>query len=135
MKLCCAYRRQRESRTHGPRLLGLADPLKGSTFPLLQARFSIGRESSNQLSIDDNTVSRRHCVLEKTTDGFMVRDLGSRAGTLVNGTVTAQALLQHGDRIGVGESAFLYMAGTDEPVLPTVALLGLRDQVLGGNST
>lgn len=62
--------------------------MKNSTFPLEQERLSIGRDPSNQLAIADNRISRRHCMLERTADGFVVRDLGSRTGTLVNGTVT-----------------------------------------------
>src|SRR5271169_3859678 len=100
-----------------PRLVGIAGPLKDSTFPLEQQRFSIGRDPSNQISVADNTISRRHCVLEKTAGGFVVRDLGSRAGTVVNGAATANVLLQHGDRIAVGDSTFLYLAEAGEPRL------------------
>ena len=115
-----------------PRLVGIAGPLKDSTFPLDQQQFSIGRDPSNQLSIADSTLSRRHCVLEKTADGFVVRDLGSRAGTVVNGAATTNVLLQHGDRIAVGDSTFLYLAETGESPPPTVELY---DQSLGDEST
>ena len=89
-----------------PKLVGIAGPLKDSIFSLEQQQFSICRDPSNELSLTDRSVSRRHCVLEKTANGFLMRDLGSLGGTLVNGAVTAQALLQHGDRIAVGSSAF-----------------------------
>ncbi len=115
-----------------PRLVGIAGPLKDSTFPLDQQRFSIGRDPSNQLSIADNTISRRHCVLEKTADGFVMRDLGSRAGTVVNGAVTTNVLLQHGDQIAVGDSTFLYLAEAGE--LPP-SRVELYDQALADEST
>jgi len=49
--------------------VGIAGPFKDSSFPLEQQQFSIGRDPSNELSLSDRSVSRRHCVLEKTPDG------------------------------------------------------------------
>jgi transcriptional regulator with GAF, ATPase, and Fis domain len=115
-----------------PRLVGLAGPFKDSSFPLEQQEFSIGRDPTNELSLADRSVSRRHCVLEKTDNGFLVRDLGSLGGTLVNGTVTSAALLQHGDRIGIGSSAFMYLAKAGESPVPSVELY---DQAITDGST
>jgi hypothetical protein len=45
--------------------------------------------SPNDLSIPDEKphhVSRNHCVIERSGSNFVVRDLGSRIGTIVNGT-------------------------------------------------
>ena len=115
-----------------PRLLAIAGPFKDASFPLIRREFSIGRDASNQLSIADSTLSRRHCVLEQTADGFLVRDLGSRAGTQVNGSVTSEVLLQHGDHITVGGSAFIYLADGGEPAL---AAIKLYDQEIAEAST
>ena len=115
-----------------PRLLAIAGPFKDASFPLVRREFSIGRDASNQLSIADSTLSRRHCVLEQTADGFLVRDLGSRAGTQVNGSVTSEVLLQHGDHITVGGSAFMYLADGGEPAL---AAIKLYDQEIAEAST
>ena len=115
-----------------PRLLAIDGPLKDASFPLAHPEFFIGRDPSNQLSIGDNTVSRRHCVLQKTGEGFLMRDLGSRAGTLVNGSPTNQVLLQHGDQITVGGSAFMYLEENAESSSTGVELY---DQEIPGNST
>jgi pSer/pThr/pTyr-binding forkhead associated (FHA) protein len=43
----------------------------------------------NDLSVPDvkpYRVSRNHCVIERSGDNFLVRDLGSRMGTIVNGS-------------------------------------------------
>ena len=114
-----------------PRLVGITGPLKDSVFPLEQQQFSIGRDPSNELSLTDRRVSRRHCVLEKTADGFLIRDLGSLGGTQVNGAVTSQVLLQHGDRIAVGSSAFMYLAQADDSPVPSVELY---DQAIADGS-
>jgi serine phosphatase RsbU (regulator of sigma subunit) len=45
----------------------------------------IGRGPENEISIADPSVSRHHAILEATTDGYTIRDLGSRNGVLING--------------------------------------------------
>jgi len=59
--------------------------------------FRIGREMDHEglsgfgrvdLALPDHrpySVSRGHCLIERNGDGFMVRDCGSRLGTIVNG--------------------------------------------------
>src|SRR3954453_8132334 len=97
-----------------PRLVGLAGPLQGNVYPLPQNEVSVGRESSNQLSISDATLSRRHCVFVPSQGGFQVRDLKSRNGTMVNGVPVDERQLEHGDQIWVGESAFVFLLDESE---------------------
>src|SRR5690349_2343104 len=92
-----------------PRLVSLAGPLQGNVFPLAETEMSVGRESSNQLSIADGTLSRRHCLLVPNDGGFIIRDLKSRNGTLVNGVPVDEKFLEHGDQIWLGDSAFVYL--------------------------
>jgi transcriptional regulator with GAF, ATPase, and Fis domain len=96
-----------------PRLLAVAGPLKDSTFALLASEVSIGRDSSNLLSISDLSLSRRHCVLVRGDNGYSIRDLDSRNGTLVNGVVIKEAHLNHGDQISVGDSMFVLLLHED----------------------
>ena len=90
-----------------PRLLAVAGPLKDSSFVLTKGEVSVGRDSSNLLSIADPSLSRRHCVLIQEEEGYRIRDLDSRNGTLVNGVAVKEALLCHGDQISVGDSTFV----------------------------
>jgi pSer/pThr/pTyr-binding forkhead associated (FHA) protein len=60
--------------------------------------FRIGRHEDHEglsgfgrvdLALDDHrpySISRGHCLIERTSDGFVVRDCGSRLGTILNGT-------------------------------------------------
>ena len=48
---------------------------------------TIGAAPKNHLVLHDSTVSRHHCVITVTGRGFLLRDLGSRNGTLVNGVL------------------------------------------------
>ena len=68
-----------------PRLLGVAGPFQGTTFLLPVGEASVGRDSSNHLWVSDPALSRRHCLLVGNGDQFIIRDLGSRNGTQVNG--------------------------------------------------
>ncbi|MFZ4722436.1 MAG: ATPase, T2SS/T4P/T4SS family [Phycisphaerales bacterium] len=63
----------------------------------------IGRLPESALFIDEDGVSRRHCVVEPSANGgWKVRDLGSRNGTRVNGTKITEHALQNGDSVRVG---------------------------------
>jgi len=92
-----------------PRLLAIAGPLKDSTFALPSGEIHIGRDPSNLLSINDLSLSRRHCALSRDDDGYKIRDLDSRNGTSVNGVSVKETRLRHGDQISVGDSIFLLL--------------------------
>jgi len=66
-----------------PKLVGIAGPFKGTTFPVPEGKVSIGRESANQLWITDPALSRKHCELFRDGETFTIRDLQSHNGTLV----------------------------------------------------
>jgi general secretion pathway protein E len=77
----------------GPRKLSLGiDPL------------TIGRQIANSLVIEDTEASRFHCVIERSSGGYRVRDLGSRNGTKVNGKLIKTAPLEHGDVVTIGKT-------------------------------
>ena len=99
-----------------PRLVAIAGPLKDSTFPLPGGEVQVGRDPGNLLSISDPSLSRRHCLLSQDGEGYKIRDLDSRNGTLVNGVAVKEARLNHGDQVSVGDSVFvlLLMAEAEE---------------------
>lgn len=66
-------------------LLALSGPLAGNELPLFEQEFTLGRDESNSLCLEEPTVSRRHCVIRKEGNGFRLRDLGSANRTKVNG--------------------------------------------------
>ncbi|HEV3305378.1 MAG TPA: sigma 54-interacting transcriptional regulator [Candidatus Sulfotelmatobacter sp.] len=101
-----------------PRLLVLSGPLKDSTIPLAEGEITIGREASNGIAVVDPSVSRKHCAILGREGRFQVRDLESRNGTMVNGTVVEEQWLQHGDEIGAGDSCFLFLLEEGEVTAP-----------------
>lgn len=73
-------------------------------------RVSIGRSSANELcDTDDAGLSRQHLALEHEGDEWIVRDLGSKNGTMVNGNrLTQPHRLKPGDRIAAGHLTIDY---------------------------
>jgi pSer/pThr/pTyr-binding forkhead associated (FHA) protein len=55
-----------------------------TSYVIQGGRHSVGRLRDCDLSIDDESVSRRHAILEVTPDGLCVEDLGSANGTFVD---------------------------------------------------
>jgi two-component system, cell cycle response regulator len=82
----------------------------------------IGRSHVADVRFDDASVSRVQCRIARCEDGYVIEDLGSRNGTIVNGirlkSETRQ--LQAGDRIQVGENVVLQFTLLD-PVEDTLA--------------
>jgi pSer/pThr/pTyr-binding forkhead associated (FHA) protein len=75
----------------------------------LQKRDSvvIGRGVECDVVIKDLKASRRHCQLTRQPEGFLLEDLGSRNGTLVNGVkITAPLLLKTNQTFQVGDTIF-----------------------------
>ena len=96
------------------RLEALAGPVEGKTFPLTEDELSLGREPSNQISLLDSLVSRRHCLIRKDGDGFLLKDLDSRNSTFVNNLPVKERLLADGDQIRVGKSIFVFRGPAQE---------------------
>ena len=87
-------------------------PLK--TYPFAGAEMCIGRLPENDIVIDNLSVSRRHAAISSTNEGFTLRDLGSKNGTLLNGKPMSDAKLSNGDIIMIGKYEILFQIPTFE---------------------
>ena len=72
------------------------------THELIGALITIGRAPSNDVVIDDPTVSAQHASLTKLPSGYRLKDLGSSNGTQINGLSITQAGLKDGAEIRFG---------------------------------
>lgn len=104
------------------RLEALSGPLKGKVFPLGEGEVSIGRDPSNQVSLLDSLVSRRHCVIRKEADGFRLVDLESRNNTFVSGVPVRERVLAPGDQIRVGNSILMFQRSVGDSTAANAAL-------------
>jgi Nif-specific regulatory protein len=92
-----------------PRLAAISGKLKGTIFSIDVDTFVIGRETAANVCIADASVSRRHSKIQKQDNGFVVTDLESLNGTFVNDLPVKSRILQHGDRIRIGDSQFIFL--------------------------
>jgi len=65
-------------------------------------RLRIGKAPENDLVLNDDTVSRQHCELERRAQGVLVRDLGSTNHTRVGRMAVHEAVVESGATISVG---------------------------------
>jgi pSer/pThr/pTyr-binding forkhead associated (FHA) protein len=78
---------------------------KSMLFP--RGEYVFGRGNECHVRPNSDWVSRQHCLLRVTAEGAFLRDLGSRNGTLVNGTrLLDERPLEHGDQVQVGPLVF-----------------------------
>jgi len=87
------------------------------TFPL-RSEINLGREKGNAVVVADQKVSRHHANLTPIDETFIITDLGSANGTYVNGVLIAQPTrLKNNDRIGIGDTTFLFTVDEPDPNL------------------
>jgi DNA-binding NtrC family response regulator len=71
-------------------------------------RIRCGSHISNDLVIDDRTVSRHHCEIQYTDKGYLLVDLDSTNGTWLDGKRVERAYLTVGASVKVGSSTFSF---------------------------
>jgi transcriptional regulator with GAF, ATPase, and Fis domain len=116
------------------RLESVSGPLEGKTFPLAEDEVSIGREPCNQISLLDSLVSRRHCVIRRNGQGFLIHDLDSRNSTFVNHVPVKERLLVEGDQIRIGKSILVFR-GVPKELADDNALLQIDSAPTPGGPT
>lgn len=81
----------------------LLDKSTGEVYELSDRSCLIGRSPEADVMLPVQTVSARHARLSQYEDGWVIEDLGSKAGTVVNGKMMdGPQTLFDGDRINLG---------------------------------
>ena len=80
------------------------------TYDLAGTHITMGRETGNDIVVQDINASRKHAELRYEDDGsWSIIDLNSMNGTQVNGRRIGSARLNGGDRITIGITDFVFM--------------------------
>jgi pSer/pThr/pTyr-binding forkhead associated (FHA) protein len=79
-----------------------AGPNRGKEVLVTGERFRVGKSLDNDLVLADETVSRHHVDIVQEGGGFVVRDMGSTNGTIVDGARIREAFLRSGATITIG---------------------------------
>jgi pSer/pThr/pTyr-binding forkhead associated (FHA) protein len=83
-------------------LLVASGPDRGKEILVTGNRFRVGKNPDNDLVIADETVSRNHFEVVEEEGGYLVRDVGSTNGTIVDGARIREAYLRSGATITAG---------------------------------
>lgn len=95
----------------------LAD-LLGQRFPVSALPLTLGRTEAADVILPEDSISRLHARLERVDAGFVVEDLGSTNGTLVNREAVQKPTPVHpGDKITVGRTVLKLIDCRDEEAL------------------
>ena len=101
----------------------------GIRLPIDKQQMRIGRDTSNDISIDDDLVSKEHAILEvvmsTTEEGkieYYLQDLKSTNHTFVNDELVTLHKLQNGDIIRIGMNNFKFVDELDGDLDETAKL-------------
>jgi len=84
----------------------------GQKIPLDKPRVTFGRNPKNVVQLADNGMSGFHAEVAREGGAYVLRDLGSTNGTLVDGEPISETALQHGARIRMGNTRFVFIDPT-----------------------
>ena len=88
----------------------------GRRVQLGTAPFEIGRSASNDLFIDQESISRHHARISFDGTSYWATDLGSTNGTYVNDELVREQRLRDGDQVRIGRSILKFMTGENVEV-------------------
>lgn len=104
----------RAKRDLRPALVFLTGELLAVPIPLERDEVILGRALGADVRINDIQISRRHARINTVFDNeskkpsYILADLRSRNGTFLNGEKIVQEVLQHGDKITIGDNIFRF---------------------------
>jgi DNA-binding NtrC family response regulator len=78
----------------------------------------VGADPASDFVLNDPAVSRRHCSIVPSGDGFGVSDLGSRNGTVLDGTSIEKAVVPVGAVLRIGGSLIQLVPAEEALVIP-----------------
>jgi diguanylate cyclase (GGDEF)-like protein len=106
----------------------------GQVFSLTATRYVLGRAAESEIWVHEDGVSRSHASVEKTPDGWLLRDMGSSNGTFVGGKRVDTHVLADNDLVQLGPSVIFRYAHTDiehEGMLAALYEASVRDPLTG----
>ena len=96
---------RRPRKTREPAIILYDGDEIGGLHSLTKDETVIGRTAGCDIVIPESRVSRRHAMIRRTQPGgdeFEIVDLGSRTGNFLEGGKVTRAVLQSGDKVGIG---------------------------------
>lgn len=90
------------------RLVCMTGTNKGAVYYLHALRLIMGRGEKADIQVLDNKCSREHAELSKVGENYVVTDLGSHNGIVVNDLKVTQHQLSNNDKLIIGQTVYKY---------------------------
>jgi pSer/pThr/pTyr-binding forkhead associated (FHA) protein len=88
---------------------------KAEVMEIAQEPVVVGRSTGAKVSVEDEGISRRHFLILREAEDYVIKDLSSRNGTWIDGRRIFTGKLRHNDCILAGSTRFLFV---DQPANP-----------------
>lgn len=82
--------------------------------PLDEVETLIGRSQKCLVRLTEPAASRNHCTILKTPEGWLLMDLQSSNGTILNGVRITESPLKTGDVIRIGNAEMVFKGDSDD---------------------
>jgi len=112
---------------------------KGASYELADEPVTLGRDLTCHIQVPDPRISRHHARIAREADRWVLTDLDSRNGTLVNATPIETHTLASLDEIAIGDTVLLFVADAeghyelppdnDAWIRPTIAETIVTDRI------
>jgi pSer/pThr/pTyr-binding forkhead associated (FHA) protein len=89
-----------------------------NTFSTDKNEAFIGRNGDNDIQIDNLAVSGRHARIFKEKEAYVIEDLASTNGTLVDGLKVSRKTINHRHRITIGKHTLSIHTDQSPSVVP-----------------
>ena len=99
----------RVGEARAARLVVVTGSSAGSAIPLGNDETTVGRAPTNEVVLPDISVSRRHALLRREPDGYVLIDQGSGNGTRLNGRSVQITRLCNGDEVTLGDAVVQFV--------------------------
>ena len=81
---------------------------QGTTYMLGCDEVLIGRHASADIRLPDLSVSRYHAILTVSEGKWTIKDMGSKSGLFINGSMVKEAVLHENDVITLGNRRLIF---------------------------
>ena len=105
-----------EEKAIGPRLICTSASGQSKIYPLNKTKLVIGRSVEADLNLHDPLVSRKHCVIEKRNNEYVIRNVSTTNPLLLNEIAIAEKRLYRGDQLKIGNATLVFISDRPEDV-------------------
>jgi pSer/pThr/pTyr-binding forkhead associated (FHA) protein len=106
------------SKTIGPRLVLASSVGKNEVYPIIADSLTVGRGSEAGVRLNDPSISRLHCTIQKLANQYVVKNFSQTNPLLLNDERVAEKRLYSGDKLRIGTFSLIFVSDRPEDAKP-----------------